>query len=68
MVVHMVALLVVQVVEECWLLVQIVVMWKEHELEAEPRWKIGDQKVLSQRRWCSKVGMRVLKRVVKWVH
>ena len=57
LVVLVVELLVVQMVKECWLLVQIVVVWKGHDPEAKPRWEIGDQKVLSQRRWCRKVGM-----------
>lgn len=68
LVVQVVVLVVVQMMEECWLLVQVVVVWKGHEPEAETRWEIGGQKVLSWRRWCSKVEMKVLKRVVKWVH
>lgn len=59
---------VIQMMMECWLLVQIDGVWKGHEPEAEPKWEIGGQRALSQRRWCSKVGIRVLKRVVILVH
>lgn len=48
--------------------VQIVGVWKGHEPEGDPRWDIGGQRALNQRRWCSEVGMGVLKRVVILVH
>lgn len=65
MVVQMVVLIVVQMVDECWLLVQVVVVWKGHEPEAEPGWGNGGQTVLSQMRGCSRVEMKVLKRLLK---
>lgn len=43
-------------------------MWRGNESEVEPNWEIGGQMALSQRRWRSKVGMKVLKKVVIWVH
>lgn len=55
-------------VMEYLFLVQVGCGRRGHEPEVELEWEIGGQMAQSQRRWYSKVGMKVLMKVVKWVH
>lgn len=66
--VQMEVLVVVQMVKENFFLVQIGCGWRGHEPEVEREWEIEGQIAKCQRRWYSKVGIRVLKKVVIWVH
>ena len=66
--VQMEVLVVVQRVMECLFLVQVGCVWRGHEPDIEPEWEIVGQMAQSRRRWYSKVGMKVLKKVVIWVH
>lgn len=66
--VQMEVLVVVQMVMGYLFLVQISSGWRGHELEVELEWGIGGKMARSQRRCYSKMGMKVLRKVVKWVH
>lgn len=66
--VMMKVLVVAQMVMEYLFLVPIGCGQRGHKPEVELEWKIGGQMAQSQRRWYSKMGMKVLRMVVKWVH
>lgn len=66
--VQMEVLVVVHMVKEYLFLVQVGYGQRGNEPEVEQEWEIEGQMAQSQRRWYSKVGMRVLRKVVIWVN